>query len=195
MQEDFDWAVDLSLIEATNRLHQDRPLDFMIHTGDSIDAGTIEELYQFVFISDRLRIPWLNLIGNHDVAIFGNYQEEVSYTLQAGVSFYPVGNVGNFVWMHRKERIISGFGRPRRQLEQHQACLGPAAAVFGRVEERQCDHPGSPSGAEPGRNVTGPAMIKGGIHAGETRQAGLHLNAEFKLYDPYFETLDFRAPN
>ena len=111
VQEDFDWAVYLSLVAATNQLHLERPLDFMIHTGDGIDAGTIEELYQFIYISDRLRIPWLNLVGNHDVAIFGNYQEQVSYTRQAGVNFYPVGNLDNFVWMHRKERVISGFGR------------------------------------------------------------------------------------
>ena len=111
VQEDFDWAVYLSLIAATNRLHRDKPLDFMIHTGDAIDAGTVEELYQFVYISDILLIPWLNLVGNHDIAIFGNYKERVSYTRQAGVNFYPIGSVGSFVWMHRKERLISGFGR------------------------------------------------------------------------------------
>jgi predicted phosphodiesterase len=111
VQEDFDWAVFLSLIEATNRLHQDQPLDFMIHTGDGIDAGTIEELYQFIYISNQLTIPWLNAVGNHDIAIFGNYQERLAYTRQAGVNFYPVGNLSNFVWMHRKERVISGFGR------------------------------------------------------------------------------------
>ena len=112
VQEDFHWAVYMSQIEATNRLHRDRPLDFMIHTGDGIDAGTIEELYQFVYISDQLeRIPWLNMVGNHDVSIFGNYQERIGYTRQAGVNFYPVGNLTNFVWMHRRERMISGFGR------------------------------------------------------------------------------------
>ena len=110
VQEDFHWAVYLSQIEAVNRLHRDHPLDFMIHTGDSIDAGTIQELYQFIYISDQLQIPWLNLIGNHDVAIFGNYQERIAYTREAGVNFYPVGNLTNFVWMHGTERISSGFG-------------------------------------------------------------------------------------
>ncbi len=111
LQEDFDWAVYLSHVEAANRLHRDRPLDFMIHTGDCIDAGTVEELYQFIYISDQLIIPWINLVGNHDVAIFGNYEERLGYTRQAGVHFYPVGNLSNFVWMHRKDRMISGFGR------------------------------------------------------------------------------------
>ena len=83
----------------------------MVHTGDSIDAGTIQELYQFIYISDKLQmIPWLNLVGNHDVAIFGNYQERIAYAREAGVNFYPVGDLTNFVWMHRKQRVISGFG-------------------------------------------------------------------------------------
>ncbi len=110
VQEDFDWAVYLAHIKAVNILNEDHPLDFMIHTGDAIDAGTIEELYQFIHISDQLRIPWLNVVGNHDVSIFGNYKERLGYTRQAGVTFFPVGNLANFVWMHRGERAISGFG-------------------------------------------------------------------------------------
>lgn len=110
VQEDFDWAVYLSLIAATNRLHEVYPIDFMIHTGDAIDAGTIEELYQFVYITDKLNVPWLNLVGNHDASIFGNYKERLGYTRQAAVNFYPVGSLTNFLWMHRKDRIFSGFG-------------------------------------------------------------------------------------
>jgi hypothetical protein len=110
VQEDFHWAVYLSQIEAVNRLHRVYPLDFMIQTGDGIDSGTIQELYQFIYISDKLQIPWLNLVGNHDVSIFGNYQEQFNYTQKAGVNFYPVGDLTYFVWMHRKQRVISGFG-------------------------------------------------------------------------------------
>jgi predicted phosphodiesterase len=110
-QEDFHWAVYLSQIEATNRLHRIEPIDFMIHTGDSIDTGSIEELYHFIYISDRLEIPWLNLIGNHDVSIFGNYVARLGYGRDPGVIFYPVGNLADFAWMHRDKRDISGFGR------------------------------------------------------------------------------------
>ncbi len=116
-QEDFLWAVYLSQIEAVNRLHEhllqnkEPGIDFMIHTGDSINAGTIEELYQFIYISDRLKIPWLNLVGNHDLSIFGNYVERFGHAQDPGVIFFPVANLGNFVWMHRRERAVSGYGR------------------------------------------------------------------------------------
>ena len=111
VQEDFDWAVYLSIIAAINQYHKPGSIiDFMIHTGDAIDAGTIEELYHFSYITNKLHIPWLNIVGNHDVAIFGNYKERLGYTRQAAVNFYPVGNQNNFVTMHGKERLISGFG-------------------------------------------------------------------------------------
>jgi len=165
VQEDFHWAVYLSLIEATNKLdeyfrsgpqvvtasvdktariwdvatgqeihtlkgHTDRVLsasfspdgkykdrergiDFMIHTGDSSDTGSIEELYQFIYISDRLKIPWLNVVGNHDVSIFGIYNPRLGYGKHQDVIYYPIGDLGDFIWMHRndKGRQISGSGR------------------------------------------------------------------------------------
>lgn len=111
VQEDYDWAVYTSYIAAINQFHRNtQPLDFMIHTGDAIDAGSIEELYKFIYIGNKLQIPWLNLIGNHDISIFGNYKERLGYTRQAGVSFYPVGSQANFLLMHSRERMISGFG-------------------------------------------------------------------------------------
>jgi predicted phosphodiesterase len=113
VQEDYHWAVYTSLIAAINKLHssEEFPVDFMIHTGDSIDAGTIEELYKFVYISNHLKIPWLNVVGNHDISIFGNYEERLGYTRKAGVNFYPVGDFTNFLIMQGKYRMFSGFGR------------------------------------------------------------------------------------
>jgi predicted phosphodiesterase len=113
-QADFHWAVYFSQIEAINQLNRDyryRPVDFMIHTGDSVDTGSIEELYQFIYISNKLKIPWLNIVGNHDVTIFGNYMARLGYGRDPGVTFFPVGNLGDFIWMHRDRGEISGSAR------------------------------------------------------------------------------------
>jgi predicted phosphodiesterase len=109
-QEDFHWAVFLSLIDAINKLNRESPLDFMMHTGDGIDSGTIKELYQFIYLTDQLDIPWFNAVGNHDAAIFGNYEARLGYTKDSGVDFFFVGHNENFFVMNGLERRISGFG-------------------------------------------------------------------------------------
>jgi predicted phosphodiesterase len=110
-QADFHWAVYYSLILGINELHRQFPIDFVIHTGDSVDTGSLEELYQFIYISNKLDIPWLNVVGNHDLSIFGNYLPRLGYGRDPGVTFYPIGNLGDFIWMHRDKREISGIGR------------------------------------------------------------------------------------
>lgn len=124
MEEEFDWAVYLSHVFAINDLSarwaksgnepnlSDRhaPLSFVIHTGDSIDTGTIEELYHYVSISNYLQIPWLNVLGNHDTAVFGNYPKAENYSLDGDVEFYPVAHRASWLYMHNSDNLFGGFG-------------------------------------------------------------------------------------
>lgn len=110
----------------------------LVPGGDAIDAGSTEELYKFIYITNKLQIPWLNLIGNNDISIFGNCKERLGYTRQAGVSFYPVGSQSNFLLMHARERMISGFGP---LLLPVPAEMGHSASEDGNAEIRSiCLH-------------------------------------------------------
>jgi predicted phosphodiesterase len=90
-QERYSMFVYGAIVETINREHdllalQDKvwgrehegarptriPPQFMIHTGDSVDAGLKSEFQTFVRFSDRLEIPWYQVVGNHDVLAFGN---------------------------------------------------------------------------------------------------------------------------
>jgi hypothetical protein len=84
----FEYDEDMAfynqyLVEATfltiNSIVQHTPANaptdaprFVIHTGDSIDAGAIGELDRFHVLIDRLHIPFFEMLGNHDVLVFGN---------------------------------------------------------------------------------------------------------------------------
>jgi 3',5'-cyclic AMP phosphodiesterase CpdA len=48
-----------------------KPL-FMVHTGDSVDAGLTSEFEDFLSISNQLALPWYQAVGNHDILAFGN---------------------------------------------------------------------------------------------------------------------------
>jgi hypothetical protein len=56
---------------------------FLIHTGDSAEVPTIGELYRFIGVANLLDIPWLNVVGNHDILLFGNFNQR-GYTIKGG---------------------------------------------------------------------------------------------------------------
>ena len=76
---------------------------FLVNLGDVTDAGTIAELYEFMWISRTSEYPLLSAVGNHDDSIFGNYKKRLGYTKNAGPEFYPVGNLQTFLFMHRPQ--------------------------------------------------------------------------------------------
>lgn len=77
-QELYARFVYSALVDTANKElgeveQDDRPKpQFMIHTGDSVDAGLVSEFDEFRRTSDQLQIPWFQAVGNHDILAFGN---------------------------------------------------------------------------------------------------------------------------
>jgi 3',5'-cyclic AMP phosphodiesterase CpdA len=70
IQEKFDLDVLRSMVKTLNA--SEEMVDFVIHTGDSVDIGTTPEMIGFLSEMNYLSIPWFQTIGNHDVLGLGN---------------------------------------------------------------------------------------------------------------------------
>lgn len=64
----FVW---LAMAMTLNALNQQHPIDFAVHTGDAVDIGLKSELAHFLYVAQKLRMPFLNVAGNHDELAFG----------------------------------------------------------------------------------------------------------------------------
>lgn len=105
-QEHYDYAAYLALIKTINACLDDKSMvaaekpKFMIHTGDAVDASVVEELYEFIYISNKLTMPWFNALGNHDVTVFGNFNNKKVYVNDPSLIFQTLHNKYNFINMH-----------------------------------------------------------------------------------------------
>jgi len=89
----------LALVGAINNMTE--PPRFLLHTGDSIDSGTIGELLVFVAISNHLEIPWFNAVGNHDILLFGNFtQNSLEIENPRGSGVLLVESRRNYISLH-----------------------------------------------------------------------------------------------
>ena len=106
LQEAFDGPAYYALIQTINATVNDEafrgPLkpSFMIHTGDAVDAGVVNELYEFLYITNEIEIPWYNTIGNHDVGTFGNIEPRLVYVNDPFVEFMTMHSKFNFINLH-----------------------------------------------------------------------------------------------
>jgi 3',5'-cyclic AMP phosphodiesterase CpdA len=104
--EAFDGAIYYAIVQTINTTAALGPRGpaltptLMIHTGDAIDAGVITELYEFVYISNELSIPWYNVIGNHDIGTFGNIDPGDMYVNDPFVDFMTIHGELGFINMH-----------------------------------------------------------------------------------------------
>jgi 3',5'-cyclic AMP phosphodiesterase CpdA len=106
IQEVFDGAIYYAIIQTINatvdHYRKEDPLrpQFMIHTGDAIDAGVVNELYEFLYITNELKLPWYNALGNHDVGTFGNIKQNLIYVNDPFVEFMTMHSKFNFINLH-----------------------------------------------------------------------------------------------
>lgn len=106
LQEVFDGPAYYALIQTINATVNDDSLSgalkptFMIHTGDAVDAGVVNELYEFLYITNEINIPWYNTIGNHDVGTFGNIEPKLIYVNDPFVEFMTMHSKFNFINLH-----------------------------------------------------------------------------------------------
>jgi 3',5'-cyclic AMP phosphodiesterase CpdA len=106
LQEAFDGPAYYALIQTINATvngdSQSGALKptFMVHTGDAVDAGVVNELYEFLYVTNEIEIPWYNTIGNHDVGTFGNIEPKLIYVNDPFVEFMTMHSKFNFINLH-----------------------------------------------------------------------------------------------
>ena len=106
LQEAFDGAAYYAIIQTVNATVEaydesdSRRPTFMIHTGDAMDAGVVNELYEFLYITNEIKIPWYNVIGNHDIGTFGNIKQKMIYVNDPFVEFMTIHSKFNFINIH-----------------------------------------------------------------------------------------------
>lgn len=102
--DDLERFADAALLATVLGINQlaDRPNPpmFVLHTGDAVDAGMFSELAQFLGVLDRLNIPYLNAVGNHDNRFFGTFSADSVSGMNVVAPFVPIGTTRRFMLFH-----------------------------------------------------------------------------------------------
>lgn len=106
VQMRYDYALYLATIETLNRLGDSEECshvspELVVHTGDALDAQTTEELKEFLAITERLDLPFLQAIGNHDANVFGNFQGQQIYLGNPMAGNLVVNGTDDFAMTHQ----------------------------------------------------------------------------------------------
>jgi 3',5'-cyclic AMP phosphodiesterase CpdA len=106
----------------------DRPR-FIIHTGDSIDSGAMSELARFHTLIDRLRIPFYEAFGNHDLLVFGNLTPTETHDSDATCA--PVASLlGSQSWLVPNKLCVD-------QRVSCPTCMGAEGELVARATQSE----------------------------------------------------------
>lgn len=83
--------------EAVNHINTNKTIDFIIHTGDLIEFGTKKEFEWINTILSQLYMPYIVLIGNHDIIGYG---EDVFRKIYGETNFSFIVNDIKFVCLN-----------------------------------------------------------------------------------------------
>lgn len=120
MQMRYDYAVYLAAISELNALRarrlaagrRDAP-QFVVHTGDSLEAATSQEMIEFLALTDRFELPFLQAIGNHDINVFGNFEGKQIYLGNPMAGNLVINGEDEFVLWHRNGLPTGGSEEAR----------------------------------------------------------------------------------
>lgn len=100
----YDHSYYLTLVATIkllcDRLPEEQKPRFMMHTGDAIDMGVVSELYEFIYVTNKLPIAWFNVLGNHDYPVYGNIKSQNVGVINPNMGFQTVNSRYNFIHMH-----------------------------------------------------------------------------------------------
>ena len=84
-----------------NKLGEEQAVpSFMIHTGDVAHMGVVSEHYEFLYITNKLTVPWYNVLGNHDYPVYGNLSSKDVGVIDPNMGFQTLSCRYNFINMH-----------------------------------------------------------------------------------------------
>jgi 3',5'-cyclic AMP phosphodiesterase CpdA len=107
---------------------------FVIHTGDSVDAGVYSELVQFIASMDTLDIPWYNVVGNHDNLFFGTFPPSEMKGLDVLAPYVPIVDTDRFMRFHSIDGVAQDPSLPTltHRNADHVATMSGTRVVNGR---------------------------------------------------------------
>lgn len=105
--------------DAVKALNRRDDIDFVIHTGDMADFGMRDEFERQRDILNRLRVPYVVLLGNHDCLatgerIFNKIFGEVDFAFTAGNVRFVCLNTNALEFDH--DTPVPNFGYIERQI-------------------------------------------------------------------------------